>query len=238
MKVVIAAPRKAGNAQLRCLLAAAYGLEAVGSRDTPDATDGAALAAWMRELPEGSIVHTGYAYSPELDALAAAHGVTFVAIVRHPYDLFVSNFEIAQRRAGSDKAAEGRFGTLGQPGERTLDDPAVLAYLKDGFAGEIAWLRGWQESGAPLVRFEDLEEDEAGTVSALAAGLGPLTAEQVARAVDTCAAPPVYRARPTRGRRMPAAPTGAWRDRLTEEHLAILRERYGEEIRRLGYEVY
>jgi hypothetical protein len=238
MKIVIAAPRKSGNVQLRCLLAAAYGLEAVGSRDNPDEANDEAVAAWMDELPDGSIVHTGFAFTPRLATLAAEHDVTFVAIVRHPYDLFVSNFEIAQRRAGSEKAAEGRFGALVQLGERALDDPEVLAYLDDGFAREIAWLRGWQESGYPIVRFEDLDVDETAALHALANALGPLTPEQVAKAVDACAAPPVYRARPERGRRMPAAPAGAWRDRLSEAHLTILRDRYGEDIRQLRYEVY
>jgi hypothetical protein len=238
MRVLIAAPRKTGNAQLRCLLAAAYGLETVGSRDTPDDTDVAAVAAWLDELPEGSVVHTGFAYSPGLGELAAEKGIALVAIVRHPYDLFVSNYEIAQRRMGSEKAEAGQFGSLGQLGERAIDDPEVLSYLGDGFAEEIGWLKRWRQSGMPLVRFETLEADPGAALSELAAALGPLAPEQVEKAVDACAAPPVYRARPTRGRRMPAAPAGSWRDRLTEAHLTILRDRYGEDIRCLGYEVY
>jgi hypothetical protein len=237
MRVLIAAPRKTGNTQLRCLLAAAYGLDAIGSRDVPRDDDKTAIASWLAEMPKGGIVNTGYAFTPRLAALAGEHGVTLVGVIRHPYDLFVSNYEIAQHRASRDTDESSPLGVWAALAGKPIDDATVLTFLHDDFREDMDWLIGWLDSGAPLVRYERLAADEAATLTELSQGLGRLSAKQIDRALAACEAPPVYRARPSRGRRMPALPPGSWREQLSEAHLAILRDRYGDDIRRLGYEV-
>ena len=237
MRVLIASPRKTGNAQLHCLLASAYGLELVGARDAPDGADLVAVASWLGDFPDRGVVHTSFRHSPELAMLLAKHGVTVVAVLRHPFDLFVSIHEIAHRRSqkkGRHPESEEPWAPLAG---RALGDPAVLAYLRDGFADEIAWLTEWHDSGAPLLRFELLEADPAGALTELATALGHLDEDAIARAVAVCPAESVVRSSPVRGRRMPAVSSGAWRERLSDVHLAILRDRYGDEIRRLGYEL-
>ena len=237
MRVLIAAPRKTGNAQLRCLLAAAYGLELVSSRDAPDDVDFSRVTAWLGELPNRSVAHTSYRHTAELELLAATLGITPVAVVRHPFDLFVSIYEIAQRRSAK-KGRQIDAAAAWAPLEDTeLDDPAVLAYVREGFSDEIAWLTEWHDSGVPIVRFEVLEADPSLALTGLSAHLGALDRDAIARAVAICPAENLVRSSPVRGRRMPAVSAGVWRKRLSADHIAILRDRYGDDVERLGYEV-
>jgi hypothetical protein len=237
MRVLIAAPRKTGNAQLRCLLASAYGLELVNSRDAPDDADFSRAASWLGELPDRSVAHTSYRHTVELETLAAQLGVALVAVLRHPFDLFVSIHEIAQRRTDKKRRRTEAVAAWAPLGGTELDDPAVLAYLREGFSAEIAWLKAWHDSGVPIVRFEVLEADPSQVLTGLSAHLGPLGDDVVARAVAICPAENLVRSSSVRGRRMPAVSAGSWRERLSADHIAILRDRYGEDVERLGYEL-
>ena len=237
MRVLIAAPRKTGNAQLRCLLASAYGLELMSSRDAPDDADFSQVASWLEELPDRCVVHSSFRYSPELQTLAAKIGITLVAVLRHPFDLFVSLHEIAQRRSDKKGRQAQALAAWAPLAGKELDDPAVLEYLREGFSAEIAWLKAWHDSGVPLLRFELLEADPSQALTSLSTHLGPLDDETVARAVAIWPAENLVRSSPVRGRRMPAVSSGAWRERLTAEHVAILRDHYGDDIERLGYEL-
>ncbi|MBW3634094.1 MAG: hypothetical protein KY456_13805, partial [Chloroflexi bacterium] len=118
-----------------------------------------------------------------------------------------------------------------------LDNPTVLAYLREEFSEEIAWLMNWYDSGVPIVRFEVLEVDPSQVLTGLSADLGPLDGDVVARAVAICPAENLVRSSPIRGRRMPAVSAGAWRERLSDEHLELLRNRYGADVKHLGYEL-
>jgi hypothetical protein len=235
MRILIAAPRKAGNAHLRCLLATSYGLVAADPREAPASSDLQQVDAWLSEFPTGSVVNTDFAYAPELAEAARRHDVTLVSILRHPFDLFVSTHDVAQQRAARDRrgveaAWQPLVGTA-------LDDPAVLAYASDGFAQEVRWLTDWHESGEASIRFEQLEQDPAAALAGLSQALRALDASEIARAVALCPADNVVHSRPGRGRRMPPLPAGAWRERLPAATLQLLQERYGETVTRLGYEV-
>jgi hypothetical protein len=236
MRVLIACPRKTGNAQLRCLVATAYGLELIGSRDAPDGSDITAIGPWFESFPDRWVAHTSFQHSPELLALLVDHGVSVIAVLRHPFDLLVSIHEIAQRRTSK----KGRRLRESDPWEflagRDLGDPVVMEYAIDGFADEIEWLKGWHDSGVPLVRFELLEAAPSEALADLARALGHLDENQIARAVETCPAENLIWSSPVLGRRMPPVPAGAWRERLADGQLSILRQRYGDDVRRLGYE--
>ena len=236
MRVLIASPRKTGNAQLRCLLASAYGLELIGSRDAPDGSETDAVELWLEDFPNRGVAHTSFHYSPELATLLSDHGVSAVAVLRHPFDLLVSIHEIAQRRS----AKKGRLLQEADPwaplAGRDLGDPAVLEFAIDGFSDQITWLKGWHNSGVLLVRFELLEAAPSQVLAQLATVLGQLDDDQIARAVEKCPAENLVRSSPVLGRRMPPVSSGTWRERLPENLLSILRDRYGDDVRQLGYE--
>jgi hypothetical protein len=237
MHVLIASPRKTGNAQLRCLVATAYGLELIGSRDAPDGSDLTTIGPWLEDFPDRGVAHTSFHHSPELLKLLADHGVSVIAVLRHPFDLLVSIHEIAQRRS----TKKGRRVRESEPWEslagRDLGDPIVMEYAIDGFADDIAWLTGWFDSGVPLVRFELLEANPSRALAGLATAFGHLDDDQIERAVGSCPAENLIWSSPVLGRRMPPVPAGAWRERLTDGQLSVLRDRYGDDVLKLGYEL-
>jgi len=89
----------------------------------------------------------------------------------------------------------------------------------------------------PLVHFELLDAAPSQALAALATALGHLDDDQIGRAVEGCPAENLIWSSPVLGRRMPPVPAGAWRDRLTERQLSVLRDRYGDDVRKLGYEL-
>jgi hypothetical protein len=239
MRLLIATPRKSGNAQLRCLLASAYGLELINSRYAPDGSDFAEIAAWLGELPERSVVHTSFRYTPQLKTLATKLGITLVAVLRHPFDLFVTIYDVAQHRADKKEPKAGAAVSWVQLAGREIDHPDVMKYLREGFSEEIDWLREWRASGVPALRFERLEADPFQALSGLTTHLGPVDDDAVEHAVANCPAEKQVRTSPVRGRPtpIPVVPTGAWRERLSDDHVSILRDRYGDDVRQLGYEL-
>jgi hypothetical protein len=239
MRVLIAAPRKSGSALLRCLLASAFGLQVVGTRDAPGAA-GDELDLWLNELPDNTIAGVGFPYSPALASTIDRTGITMVAILRHPFDLFVSNHDVAQQRAArkKDRAGDGSDELLwSRLAGRELGDQEIIAYAETGFADEIAWLQSWRASGAPVVELSQLELDPAAALSELSHSFGALTDEQVAHAVTMCPPESVIVSRPFRGRRMPGLPAGTWRERLPVSLLDVLRKHYADQVVELGYEV-
>ena len=103
MRVVISAPRKSGGAHLRCLLSMAYDLKAPPV-SPPEGKEPAEIAAWIHELPDRSVSTCDLPFSL-LSHPASAASVHLVGIIRHPFDLFVSNFDVAQQRAARGRGS-------------------------------------------------------------------------------------------------------------------------------------
>ncbi|MDQ2653128.1 MAG: hypothetical protein M3Z20_08790 [Chloroflexota bacterium] len=233
MRVVISAPRKTGGSQLRCLLSMAYDLKAPPA-PAPGADDLTAVSTWLEELPEMSVSNCDLPFAA-LQAPALGAGVHVIGVIRHPFDLFVSNFDVAQQRAArgreEDRAGQGWSILAGEQ----LDGEAAQAYAASGFAREVGALRDWAFSGC-CVRYEDLLADPANVLASLSLALGALTAEQIRHAVSLCPAENVVVSRPGRGRRMPSLPPGAWRERLPSVMLETLRAGYAADVTALGYD--
>lgn len=237
MRILISAPRKSGSPRLRCLLASAYRLETLGPRDAPPEADAGQVAAWLTGFPEESVASVDYAWSAPLAEAAGISGVSLIAIMRHPFDLFVSNYDIAQQRAARNKDKPGDDSPWSSLAGRPLDGPDILAYARNGFSSEVAWLRGWRQSGASIVRFEQLEVDPVGAMTQLQDHLDPLERATIARSVEMCPPESFIISRPFRGRRMGNLSAGSWSDRLPDGLKAALRERFAEDVRDLGYDV-
>lgn len=237
MRIVIAGPPKSGNVWLKCLLAAAYGLEKVGPREAPAPTP-EAFAAWVGRgrFRDGVVFHRHFDYSPALADAVAAVPARLATILRDPYDAFVSLYFNLQHHAEDPRRLTGgRHLLIGRP----LDHPDVLAYLRqDGFRGHLEKANAWARSGrSAVVRYEDLHRDPVPTLARLAAALGPIDHGAIAPAVAACTAENMRHRRRGRGRHVRAAVVGDSRHRLGPAHLALFRDRYGDLIRGLGYEV-
>lgn len=233
MRVVISAPRKSGGAHLRCLLSMAYDLKAPPV-SPPERKEPAEIAGWMSELPDRSVSTCDLPFST-LSHQASAAGVHVVGIIRHPFDLFVSNFDVAQQRA-----ARGRVSSEEDPAWSVLsgvelDGEAAQLYAARDFAGVVKSLLDWSTHDA-TVRFEDLLADPADTLKSLSFALAPLTDDQIGHAVGLCPAENVVASRPGQGRRMPSLPPGSWRERLPANLLDSLRQLYSGQVGELGYD--
>jgi hypothetical protein len=237
MRVLISAPRKTGSALLRCLLASSYGLNILGRRDAPSSKDAAAVSSWLADFPDQSIASVDYPWSNDLADTAAKRGIILVGILRHPFDLFVSNYDVAHQRARRKKADDEEAKLWPELAGLELDDPAMLAYARDGFDAEVQWLHGWSESSASIVRFEELDTFPAKAFSSLEQQLGALDSATIDRAVEMCPPESFIVSRPFRGRRMGNLSAGSWRERLPDALKATLRDQYAPDVERLGYEV-
>jgi hypothetical protein len=198
------------------------------------ATDAqAAIAAWLADLPTRSVSTCDLPFSALKEAGVAE--VVFIGVIRHPFDLFVSNFEVAQQRAARGREDdEADYGWSILAGEE-LDGDAAQTYATSGFTNEVEALRDWASSGN-AVRYEDLLADPAEVLKSLSPALGPLTVEQIGHAVSLCPPENVVVSRPGRGRRMPSLPPGAWRERLPSTILETLRANSGADVTALGYD--
>jgi hypothetical protein len=237
LRVLFGAARKSGNARLRCLLASAYELHVINPRDVPSGQDVAGFMSWLDALPPRSVAGTSAPCSPELIVTAARNGITLIGVLRHPFDLFISNYDVAHQRAARERNTPEDAAFWSRLAGWALDGPEMLEYAQHGFGQEIAWLMSWHEGAAATVRFEQLETDPSRALSDLGPVLGERSAIDIAHAIEICPSENVVVSRPARGRRMSALPSGSWRERLPQDLQDILRGRYAEAVEKLGYDV-
>ncbi len=238
MRIVINGPPKQGNRWLKCLLASTYGLHVLGGSKTPD-TRPKTFAAWVKSggFPDSTIFHQHARYTKDLcDAIDAAPA-HLVTIIRDPYDAFVSLFYWVQDRAANEPEREKRRprdAIIGKP----LDHPDVLAYLADGFGENLIRADAWIHSGRSLVaRYEDLSRDTLGELRRVTGQIAPVADDRLEQAVESCRADNLRQRTEKWSRHIRSGTVGDSRARLTEDHLAIFRERYGPLVESLGYEV-
>jgi hypothetical protein len=241
MRIVIAAPPKAGNSWLKCLFAEIYGLHWLKGSDTPKHNDLAAFKAWIEAggFPDRSVFHRHYDYSPELCDLAAAIDAHIATIIRDPYDQFVSLYFFVQVQADNEnRVAKGKTRVADVMVGKPIDHPDALDYLADGYEKDLIKGIEWLESGrSVVVRYEALHNNPRAALIRATEQIEPVDQGRIAAAIEACQAQNVLRSRKGLHKRIRSATIGDWRNHLTEAHLAIFRERHGGLIRRLGYEV-
>lgn len=237
MRIVIAAPPKAGNSWLKCLLGAIYELEWLRGSDVPERAVRDAFAAWVASggFRDGTIYHQHYNYSPELADAVAAVPAHLVTIIRDPYDMFVSGFFFVQAQASvegrSERASDPMIG-------KAIDDPAVLDFLANDFGDALAKANGWLHSHRSIVvRYERLHDDPIGELTGATNRISPVDPVRIHRSIGTCDAATLRKSRKGLRKRIRSATVGDWRNYLTETHLTIFRDRYADQIRSLGYDV-
>lgn len=238
MRIVINGPPKQGHRWFKCILSNIYALEVLGGRRTP-ANKPSAIRDWVNAggFPDETIYHQHIRFSARLvNALdsAPAHLVT---VVRDPYDAFVSFYYWTQDRAAHEEGAgkeRRRHKIIGKP----LDDPEVLDYLSHEFGENIAQAEAWFRSGRAIpVRYEGLHGDPVAETRRVTDLIGPVADERIEQALTFCSAENMRQRSAKLSRHVRAGVVGDSKQRLTDAHLAIFRERYGDLIRSLGYEV-
>ncbi|MDQ3779115.1 MAG: sulfotransferase domain-containing protein [Chloroflexota bacterium] len=243
MRILIAAPPKAGNSWLKCLLATIYDLDWLTGDETPQGREGADFGNWVAAggFRDGSIFHHHYDYSAAFVQEVAAVPAHLVSIIRDPYDSFVSLFYFVQVQAASQrnskkaKLLEKRANPIvGKP----IDSPEAMAYLATDFRNVLQRADGWlNASEVAVVRYEELHRDPVTELRKITDQIEPVSTDRIERAVRTCEANTLRQTRPGLQKRIRSATVGDWRNHLTEEHLAIFRAEYADLVERLGYEV-
>ena len=242
MRIVISSPPKMGNKWLKCLLSQVYDLTWINGDDSPD-TNVSEFRRFVAEgrFPDNTIFHQHCRFKPALcDAIeeVPAHLVT---IVRDPYDAFVSMYHWIQTRSEADRErskvrrkTRPRDVMVGKP----IDDPAVLGYLANGYGDHIRHGSEWAHSGRTIVvRYEDLHREAIGTLTAVANQIEPVAPDRIRQAVEACSVDNMRKMSKRMAQHVRVGTVGDSRGKLSQAHLDIFRERYGDLIASLGYGV-
>jgi hypothetical protein len=238
VRIVIAGPPKTGNMWLKCLLGRAYGLKWLRPFETPERVDLPSLSSWLAadSVPAGTIFHQHYDYAPEIaDALDAvpAHLVT---IVRDPYDAFVSTYYTLQHHAAENNQRGRKLTELmGKP----LDDPAVIAFLRNGgYWQQLKKARDWASSGRTVVlRYENLIHDPLSELRRATDEIVPISVDRLETAIDYCRADRMRQRTKGGSKHVRTATVGDSVRQLTPAHLEAFRDTYADFIEELGYPV-
>ena len=241
MRIVVVSPPRSGNHWIECLLGTIYDLQRLGGSRKPDDTKPKVFREWARrgEFPDGSLFHLHCRYKPELADEIEAVPAKIVTIVRDPYDAFVSRYFWTQRRMPADRERAERRPRQRMVG-KPLADPEVLAFLADpnGFESHLTTAHEWLHSGrAIVVRYEELHHDPVAALTRVTGEIAPVERERIEKAIESCSAENMRQRAENKAWNIRVAKVGDSKERLTEEHLVIFRERYADVITSLGYDV-
>lgn len=237
MRIVISSAPKSGNRWLKCLLRQIYELEALHGREKPP-TQPEDFQAWAADgFPDDTIFHQHCRYSAALADVIAAVPAHAVTIVRDPYDVFVSYYYWVQEQA-RHRPGRGAARPKDQVAGKPLAHPDVLRFLAETFGANLERALGWLHGGrAVVVRYEGLKDDPLAELTRATEALTPVPRETLARAIEACRAENMRQMGRQKQWQVSGAQFGEQREGLSEAHLAIFRERYGDEIAALGYAV-
>jgi hypothetical protein len=255
MRIVISSPPKMGNKWIKCLLSRVYDLEWIVGDDSPD-TNIKRFLQFVNEgrFPDNTIFHQHRRYDPRLCNLIDQIPAHLVTIARDPYDAFVSMYHWIQTRSDYDRQrgraremkSRPRDAKVGQTSERPrdaivgkpIDDPLILQYLENEYGSQIARASEWVHSGrAIVVRYEDLHRDPVEALTRVTNQIEPVEPARIERAVEACSADNMRRMSKRMSQHVRTAKVGDSRDKLGELHLKIFREKYGDLLTSLGYDV-
>lgn len=238
MRILIAAPPKAGNMWLKCLLGHIYGLRWLKQGETPPRADLDSFRDWVAAggFADNTIFHQHYDYSDDLCQSAASAPAHLVSIVRDPYDAFVSTYFTLQQH-GEENNRKGRkwSNLMG----KAIDDADVLAFLDEGgYRNNLLKAVEWLHSGkAAVLRYERLQADPQAELERATGAIAPVPPGRIARAIEACSADNMRQMNRGMAKHIRTATVGDWENHLNADHLAIFRARYGDLIESLGYPV-
>jgi hypothetical protein len=238
VRIMIAGPPKAGNVWFKCLLGQIYDLRPLARHETPQRPQFHLLKAWLEggHFPDGTIFHQHYDYKEELADLVEAVPAHMATIIRDPYDGFVSSYFTIQQHKDDGRRSGRRTDVMAG---KSLSDPDVVGYLRNGgFRNNLRRAKEWLESGrSVVVRYEGLHADPIAELRTVTDAIQPVPEERIVAALATCSAENMRQMGGAKSQHVRAAKVGDSREKLTEEHLAVFREKYADMIQALGYEV-
>ncbi len=238
MRILIAAPPKAGNVWLKCMLGSIYDLQWLKKPEVPPRPDLGLFKEWVEQggFRDGTIFHQHYEYSDEFCRAVEAVPAYLVTIIRDPYDAFVSTYFDVNQKSADGRLKEGGKAVLV---DKPLHHPDVLTFLENGgYRGNLVKAERWLHGGrAVVLRYEDLHRDPMGALARATDQIAPVAPERIARAVEACSAENMRQRGRGMAKHVRTATVGDSKNHLGEQHFRIFRERHADLIRGLGYEV-
>jgi hypothetical protein len=242
MRIVISSPPKMGNKWIKCLLSRVYNLQWIIGEDSPD-TNIERFDLFVSEgrFPDNTIFHQHCKYKPKICDVIDEIPAHLVTIVRDPYDAFVSMYHWIQTRSDYDRE-RGRVRKKERPRDamvgKAIDDPLILDYLADGYGQQIQRAQEWVTSGrAIVVRYEDLHCDPVAALTQVTNQIEPVDTARIEQAIEACSVDNMRKMSKRMSQHVRAAKVGESRETLSEPHLEIFRDKYGDLLTSLGYEV-
>lgn len=239
VRILIAGPPKTGNMWLKCLLSRIYDLDRLKAGERPERSETDDFLAWVDTggFRDGTIVHQHYYYSSELADKADSLPACLVSIIRDPYDAFVSSYFTLQQPKVQDTPAKRTLASL--RGKDLHSDDALQVLRDGGYVNNMIKANEWLQSGrAVVLRYEELHRDPVGTLTTVAARLGPASPEKIEAAVRHCSADAMRQRGKGEAKHVRTAIVGDSHNHLTDAHLAIFRtEPYAQLVEALGYPV-
>ena len=242
MRIVISSPPKMGTKWIKCLLSRVYDLQWVIGEDSPD-TNIERFELFVSEgrFPDNTIFHQHCKYKPKICDVIDEIPAHLVTIVRDPYDAFVSMYHWIQTRTDYDRE-RGRVRKKERPRDamvgKPIDDPLILEYLADGYGQQIQRAQEWVHSGrAIVVRYEDLHRDPVEALTRVTSQIESVDRARIEKAIEACSVDNMRKMSKRMSQHVRAAKVGDSRETLGEPHLKIFREKYGDLLTSLGYEV-
>ncbi len=239
MRIVVSAPPKTGNHWIGCLLSTIYDLEwptpgAHAATSTPKSFEAFVAAGGF---PDGTMFHHHSKFSAQLCDLIDAVPSHNVTILRDPYDVFVSMYYWEQERS-----SRGLGRSRPRPRHAMYDRPIqhedVLEFLTYGYRPHIARALGWLESHRSLIiRYEDLHYTPVDSLKILTDQISPVSTARIEMALEACRADRVRQQDEKMAWHVRSARVGDSREKLSDVHLSVFRERHADLIQQLGYPV-
>jgi hypothetical protein len=236
VKIIVASPAKTGNVWMKNLLAAAYGVEV---QKGPPGRQLDSLGTYLASGTfKSGVFHRHYRPIKLFFRLLEGQDIHLVSTIRHPYDVFISQYFYVQR-----------FSELFKPGsqlhfmiDKPIDHPKIMAYLgqeAQGFGSRIKLARSWVDSGRSIiVRFEAMVREPVETLSAVTDQIESVALERIEAAVEQSKAERMRQRSKQMARHVRKGTSGDWRNHLSEQHLEVINRNFGADIRAIGYETW
>lgn len=222
MKIVICGPAKTGNHWLRFIFGHLYNLTAYKRALTIEE---------LAKIPDNTIsIHHFYPTDEFFNAVPDAYVFT---IIRDPYDTFVSTYFYANNFQD----------IVVPPGDlmfgKNIQHPDVLTFLADHFGNTLQLAADWVECNKTrIVRYENLHKDCFNFIKTETNSINPsVTDIDIQKSILFSDVDRIRKMGVGMKKHMRKSIVGDWKNHLTRDHLNIMKDKFGDLISRLGYDV-
>ena len=238
MRLMIAAPRKTGNAQLRCLLASHMDWSSSARAMRQPARISRKSLPGCRSCPIEVLPTPPFAILLSSNHSAAENGIRLVAVLRHPFDLFVSIYEIAQRRSNKTERQRAVAVPWAHSRVESLTTPRCWHTCETGSLTKLLGSRDGTKAVSQYCASSSCKQLRSGRSRNWNLNLDRLMMRRSYARSRSARPRTLVRSSPVRAPRACRLYRQAYGESVYRMTMSlILHERYGDDVRQLGYEL-